>query len=216
MTISTILFDFDGTLVQSLPKWLETYRYTFSFYDKELADERAFIKYWYQPLPETIAQVGAPSFGEFAGHMEKGFLKAFATLELYPGAREMLEACHQKKLTMGLVTSSPREALAYTLGRLKIEQYFDTIITSSDIKKPKPHPESVLVALSKLGKAASETLFVGDYIYDVAAGQEAGTHTALFLPPANSPYYDFEELRASRPDFTFAGYDELVAYLDLS
>ena len=209
MNLSTILFDFDGTLAQSLPKWMETYRYAFSFYDKKIEDERAFVQYWYQPLPETVAQVGASSIEEFAGYMGKGFFRAFADLELYPGALEILEACHRKGLKLGLVTSSPREALDYTLGRLKIEQYFDTIITSSDTKKPKPHPESALVALSKLGKAAGETLFVGDYIYDVQAGQAAGTHTALFLPSANANFYDFEELRASRPDFTFSRFEEL-------
>ncbi len=210
---TTILFDFDGTLAPSLPRYMAAFKATFAAFGRQIPDEKAFVKYWYLPLPEIIAASGAPSPEEFSRLLGHSYLQNFATLELFPGARELLQTCRAAGYATGLVTSSPRQALDFTLSKLGILNCFDTIISSSDITHAKPHPEPVLVALEKLHKTPAEALFVGDYLYDVQAGKAAGTGTCLFLPEEHRPYYDFDELRAGRPDIVINSLSELAALL---
>ncbi len=212
----TLIFDFDGTLAPSLELWMETFRYAFSFYGLELNDPRRFIKYFYQPLPVTAAQCGVTSIGEFAGHLEKGYLQAFSGIRLFPEVRELLECSKKAGFAIALVTSTPRQAIDYTLGRLGIADCFDVIVGGDEIKNPKPDPASIYLALQQLQKTPRQALVLGDYSTDILAGKAAGTHTALFLPDENRPFYDYQELCATRPDFSFSSFKALGKYLDLT
>ena len=59
-----------------------------------------------------------------------------------------------------------------------ITDLFDTIIGNDDVKNTKPHPEPVLLALSRLGLEKNEVIMIGDNYHDIEGGQNAGVHTA--------------------------------------
>lgn len=213
MPYQTILFDFDGTLTPSLELWLQAFQYALWQYERELPEDTIIKRFFYRDYHDVVTEFGLPSGPELERHVHDGLTLAFAEPLLFPGVRDVLEFCREADLTLGLVTSSPRQQVLTALKRLDVDRYFKAIVTGDDITQFKPHPEPVQKALGLLGKSPEGTLFVGDYLADVLAGQAAGTHTALFLPDQHARFYDFAALRALGPDFVFSAYDELLRRL---
>lgn len=215
MTYETILFDFDGTLTPSLELWLQAFQHALRQYERELPEETVIRRFFYRPYEDVAAEFGLPSGPELERHVHDGLTLAFAEPHLFPGVRDVLDFCREAGWKIGLVTSSPRSQVMTALKRLDVDQYFAAIVTGDDITHYKPHPEPVQKALGLLRGSPERTLFVGDYLADVLAGQAAGTHTALFLPEQHGRFYDFAALRALGPDLVFASHPELLSHLRL-
>lgn len=213
MSYQTVLFDFDGTLTPSLELWLQAFQYALRQYDRDIPEETIIQRFFYRDYHEVAGEFDLPSGPELERHVHNGLTLAFSEPLLFPGARDVLEYCRDSSIALGLVTSSPRKQVVQALKQLDIAAYFEAVVTGNDITHYKPHPEPVQKALGLLGRSAERTLFVGDYLADVIAGQAAGTHTALFLPDQHRRFYDFAALRALNPDFTFSAYDELRKHL---
>jgi pyrophosphatase PpaX len=211
----TILFDFDGTLVPSLDLWLQAFQYAISKYGREIPEQTIIDRFYYRDYADVCAEFEFPNAVEMEKHVHEGLTTAYEAAELFDDARQVLDAVRAAGMKTGLVTSSPRLQVSVALSRLGIDDKFDTIVTGDDIVNFKPHPEPVLLALSNLGEQPGETLFVGDYIFDVLAGNAAGTTTVLFLPDRHTRFYDFDKLRATGPDLTFTSYRDLAHHLDL-
>jgi pyrophosphatase PpaX len=214
---NTILFDFDGTLAPSLQLWVEAYQYAaMATGGLELTEETVLEKCFFRSFLDVAVSLGLPPEAGFAKQMEVGLELGFASdrLALFPKVGEMLESCKQAGFTLGIVTTCNRKLVTMALARLGIAEYFDTVVSFNDVKNYKPHPEPVELALTRLQKSPSETLFVGDYITDVLAGRAAGTRTALFLPEEHTKFYSFETLRATEPDFIFSHHSELIEHLN--
>ncbi len=213
---NTVLFDFDGTLTPSLELWLQAFQYALRQYERELPEETIIQRFFYRDYHDVVKEFDLPSGPELERHVHDGLTLAFAEPRLFPGVRDVLDFCRGRNLTLGLVTSSPRKQVVAALARLGVDGYFEAVVTGDDITHYKPHPEPVLKALGMLGRPPEGTLFVGDYLADVLAGQAAGTRTALFLPNQHQRFYDFAALRALEPDFVFSAYEELREHLQLT
>jgi pyrophosphatase PpaX len=213
MTYNTILFDFDGTLTPSLDLWVEAYHYALTVCDIHLTQQEIIDRCFYRAYLDIAADLGIAPDRNFARLVEVGLEQAFANARLYPMARELLDGCKQAGYTVGLVTSSAASLIAHALPKLGLVDFFDTVVCGSDVKNYKPHPEPVQLALTRLGKAAVDTLFVGDTWMDMHAGRAAGTRTPLYMPEDAAAFNDVEKLRASQPDFIFADHTELIRYL---
>lgn len=213
MTYSTILFDFDGTLTPSLELWVEAYQYALSRCGFHFTEAEVVQHCFYRSYATVVADLGIPPEQNFAQLMEAGLAQAFAKVRLFPSARKLLDSCKQAGFTVGLVTSSATGLVERALPQLDLVNYFDTVVTGTDVINHKPHPEPVQLALTRLAKSPAETLFVGDTWMDMHAGRAAGTRTALFLPEHYVRYNDVDKLRATQPDFTFSRHDELMHYL---
>jgi pyrophosphatase PpaX len=212
---STLLFDFDGTLVPSLELWLQAFQYAVSQYGRDIPEQTIIDRFYYRDYVDVCAEFGFPSGEELRDHVHDGLTIAFTSAELFEGVKDLLAKARSTGKRVGLVTSSPRMQVESVLSRVGIDKAFDTIVTGDDVVNFKPHPEPVLMALSNLDARADETLFVGDYVFDVLAGRAAGTTTALFLPDRHARFYDFDKLRATEPDLVFHNYHALASHLDL-
>lgn len=212
----TILFDFDGTLVPSLELWLRAFQYAIAQYGREIPEQTIIDRFYYRDYSDVCAEFGFPSADELRDHVHDGLTIAYQSAELFDGARELLGAVKAAGMKTGLVTSSPRLQVSTALSLLGIDGAFDTIVTGDDIVNYKPHPEPVLLALSRLEETPDGALFVGDYIFDVLAGNAAGVTTALFLPDRHTRFYDFDKLRATGPDLVFSSYHDLGKHLGLA
>ena len=211
----TLLFDFDGTLAPSLELWLRAFQYALRQYDCA-PDEDAILKNcFYREYADVARDFNLPAHADLEPHVHAGLSRELEHMALYPGVRPVLDAARRAGLPMGLVTSSPRPQVENALARLGLDNHFGAIVTGTDITHYKPHPEPVLLALHKLGRPAQNCLFVGDWEVDILAGRAAGTHVALFAPPAHARFYDMTALRAHGADFTFEAWEELAAHLQL-
>ncbi len=211
----TVLFDFDGTLTPSLELWMQAYHYALAHFNLKLSDEQIMEKLFYKDYLEAAVNVGLPRDKEFGRQIEAGLVLAFERASLFPQVPELLRASKQAGLVTGVVTTSSRKQVMTNLVRFGIDHYFDTVVSADDVKNYKPHPEPVLLALSRLDAKPEETLFVGDHAVDILAGKAAGVSTALFMPEVHSRYYDFEELRQTEPDHIFTHHSEIIQFLKL-
>ena len=212
----TLLFDFDGTLAPSLELWLQSFQYALGKAGRAVPEDVIIRRFFYREFDDVVQEFDLPSGAEFGQHVHDGLMTAFATVTLFPGARDVLHWCRAQGLAVGLVTSSPRPQVERALAQMGIADFFPVVVTGSDVAHFKPHPEPVLLALKMLDKPASGALFIGDYQADILAGHAAGTQTALFLPPAHRKFYDFAALRALGPAFEFTDWAVLQTYLQVN
>jgi len=107
-----------------------------------------------------------------------------AETEPLAGALDAVRTLHGRGLRLAVVTSSMGE-LPF-LDRWEVRQLFDAVVRREDVRRIKPDPESLLLALDRLGLAPHETLNVGDTPLDVRAGTAAGIETVGVLTGAGT------------------------------
>lgn len=178
MSFQTVLFDLDGTLIDSLPLIIECSRLA----GAEIGlpwDEDHIRSMIGIPLIETGEILLGKGKGEFYRSV---YLKYFHQLhdekiKIFPGIVSLLETLKQRQITMAVVTSKIYDSAIMSLSETGIQDYFSSIITASEPCAHKPSSEPALLALERLGKSSDHTLFVGDSHYDIQCGQGAHLST---------------------------------------
>ncbi|MCK4521695.1 MAG: HAD-IA family hydrolase [Nanoarchaeota archaeon] len=100
-------------------------------------------------------------------------------IKLNKNAKKLLDYLKKNKIKIAVATNRGNSTFLI-LKKFKIKKYFDVIITDRDIKKAKPHPDSINKAVKKLKLKKSEVLYVGDDIVDIEAGKRAKVKVALY------------------------------------
>jgi len=112
---------------------------------------------------------------------------------------------------LGLVTlrAIPKKQITKELAQLNLLAYFKTVITTMDVKKPKPYPDAVIKGAEQLGMSAPHCAIVGDSIVDIEAGKAANAKTIGVL----SGLYKQEELLNENPDLIVKNINYLPKFL---
>ncbi len=176
--IRAVLFDLDGTLMDSTDAIIDSWFYTFDFLGVPRPDRQLIINTIGYPLRKQIPMMTNHDVDEciriYRGHYtEHSAPKTF----LLPGAEEALATFADRGLRMGFATSKKREAAEMLLEHLGALHYMDARIGPLEVTNHKPHPEAVLKAMEALDVSPEETVFVGDMHFDVLAGLAAGVTT---------------------------------------
>jgi pyrophosphatase PpaX len=178
MRYSTVLFDLDGTLIDSGAMILASYRHaTRTVLEREIPDEvlagfigGGSIRDHMRALDEGRADELVRVYRE---HNEP----LHDDLEAFPGVEDLLETLSAQGRKLGVVTAKRRRTVDLAFRVLPIERYFDAVVTTESTELHKPHPDPVLHALQELGSTMDESTFVGDSPWDVEAGKSAGVFT---------------------------------------
>ncbi|HET9983005.1 MAG TPA: HAD-IA family hydrolase [Longimicrobiales bacterium] len=207
---AAVLFDLDGTLIDSIELILRCYRHTMRTHLGAERDDGEWIRNMGRPLREQLA-LFARSVDEVEAMVETYVgLQAQIHDDLvrpYPGAAETLAALELLGVPVAIVTSKRERMTRRGLEHCGIARHFAVVVTPDDVRRAKPDPEPVLLALRRLGDPPpSRVLFVGDSPHDVAAGRAAGVRTAgaLWGP------FSREALVASGPDFLLERMPDLL------
>jgi HAD superfamily hydrolase (TIGR01509 family) len=190
-----VLFDWDGTLVDSAELSYRCYVAVFERFDvpfDRAAFERTYSPDWYR----TYRTLGLDE-----GHWPEAdrlWQSHYATdsAALLPGARQCLDRLRAAGLALSLVTSGERERVEREQAALGLAGTFAVMVCGGETPQRKPHPEPLLVALERLGVSASESVYVGDSPEDVEMARAAGVFTVGI--PGGFP--NREALTRSRPD----------------
>ncbi|HEX9108663.1 MAG TPA: HAD-IA family hydrolase [Longimicrobiales bacterium] len=208
--IAAVLFDLDGTLADSIGLILSCYRHTMTTHLGSAPPDAEWIRGMGTPLRVQLA-----AFASSPEQVE-AMVETYVTLQrqihdemvrAYDGIPELLAALEAASVPMALVTSRRIEMTRRTLARCDFTRHFDVIVTPDEVTHPKPHPESVLLALEQLGAPPPErTLFVGDSPHDIEAGRAAGVKTvaALWGP------FEREIVLAAGPEYAIESPLELL------
>ncbi len=185
--LQALLFDFDGTLLDSFSAHYKAYAATFAHFGIEITPDELIRNYspdWFQVyrafgIPET-QWAQADSIWLAAAAREEPLL--------FPGAHTGLQQLHTR-YQLGLVTAGSKDRVLRDLNKTNIAEFFQVIITGDDVTQTKPAPEGLLQALNHLQVDAKSALYVGDTAVDHAAAQAAG----LFYVGIAGPFHDAAE-----------------------
>lgn len=196
--IKAVLFDLDGTLINTNDLILKSFKHTFkTILDLEPTEEEITMNYG-RPLQEIFKSYDENRIEEMINCYRKINLelhddecKEFADVDL------MLQTLKNKGIKIGVVTSKKSDMAERGAKLMGIFKYFDTFITPEVTIRHKPEGEPVLKACENLGVSPSEALMVGDSPYDILAGKNAGAKTCGVKYTA----LPIEKLQESKPDF---------------
>jgi pyrophosphatase PpaX len=171
-----VLFDLDGTLVDTRELILSSFRYaTREVLGTQLPDED-ILPYIGIPLiyqMQTIALERADELMKV--YREHNARVHDELIHYFEGTREALAALRKEGRMLAVVTSKRNEPALRGLTRFGLEGYFEFIIGSDDTTRHKPDPEPLLLAAQRLGLSADRCVYVGDSPYDMQAARAAGT-----------------------------------------
>lgn len=186
-----VLFDLDGTLIDSVDLIVSSARYAFSDHDGPRPTDEEWITGLGTPLITQFRE-WARDEGEVARlvarYREYQLAHHDTLTRPYTGMRETLDTLRAASYQIGIVTSKLNALARRGLSCTGIDDCFDCIIGCDDTTKHKPDPEPVFVALERLAIGPSRAVFVGDSPYDMAAGNAAGVYSvgALWGPFARA------------------------------
>lgn len=192
-----ILFDFDGTLVDTNDLIILSLQEASRKYlgrDLTKADLNSILgKYLDEQMrclsPEHWKDM-VEFYREFYGARQDEMVAEF------PGIRDMLEQLKKLGCRIAVVSAKGRGGIEHGLARFGLKPYIDVVISAYDIQHNKPHPEPALKAMEALHAEAADTLLVGDSPYDILCARNAGISSAL----VGWTIFPQEELLALKPD----------------
>ena len=174
-----ILFDLDGTLIDSTEAILEAFRVSFEKFGKAVIDDKLIKAEIGKPLKEMYKILGVEE--ELIDDIVHAYKMHYRTIHtkkttLLPYAKEaIIEA--SKFATLGVVTTKTGKYSKEILEHLGLMCYFETLIGSEDVNYLKPHPEPILKALSKLQLDRNNAWMIGDTPMDILSAQNAGINS---------------------------------------
>lgn len=178
MNTRTILFDLDGTLIDTNQLIVASFKHTFDHFKLSFTDEE-IIEFNGPPLVETFKKIDPIRADEMvATYRSHNYLHHDQYVTAFPNVLETLEALKRNDIRMGIVTTKLAKGVEMGLKKTGLIGFFDSIITLDDVTHAKPHAEPVLKAMESLGGESNSTIMVGDNSHDIEAGHNAGVRTA--------------------------------------
>lgn len=177
--IKAVLFDLDGTLIDSMWMW-------------EDIDREYLGRFGIELPPELQDMIQGMSFSETAAYFKERFLIPHSLEEikgewnkmawdkysnevfLKEGVLQLLHGLRKEGIQMGIATSNSKELVELVTERLEVRKYFHSIRTSCEVAKGKPSPDIYLLVAEDLGAAPSQCLVFEDIIQGIQAGKSAG------------------------------------------
>lgn len=174
----TVLFDLDGTLIDSGAMILESFRHaTRTVLRREIPDDELVAAVGGSSIRDQMASFDADRADELVRVYRAHNAPLHDDLEAFEGVHDVLEHLHAEGRKLGIVTAKRRKTVDLAFGQLGIERYFDVVVTTDDTELHKPHPEPVLRALELVGATSAGAAFIGDSPFDIQAGKAAGVFT---------------------------------------
>ena len=200
--INTILWDFDGTLLDTNDVILESWQHTYEhYYGKRMSVEH-ITKCFGEPLLVTMERefpdVPPKESAEVYREYQKD--RAYTWARSIPGVFELVEYLKGKGYKQCIVTSRTTESTLRYLELFNKGHLFDGLVTCDDTDRHKPEPEPILLGLEKMNCSKDEALMVGDGVFDIKCANNAGVKSVLvgwrITDPGNSmiqdAVYDYE------------------------
>ena len=182
--IQTVLFDLDGTLIDSIRLILDSYHHTLAAHGIPPRTDDEWLRGVGTPLSVQFAEWHddlAMLEKMIATYREYNVAHHDRMVTVYPGVVAAVEAIRAAGRQTGLVTSKNRQGAVRGLTLVRLEAMMDVLVCADEVTNPKPHPEPVEKAVALLGADPRTTVYVGDSIHDMVSGRAAGVRTAAAL-----------------------------------
>ncbi len=174
--IDTVLFDFDGTIMDTNEVIIQSWQETFRQVRGREMDQDVLLATFGEPLEGTMRNFFPEESLEDCLEIYRGYQRTnyLPNIHLFPGIRELLDELMRRQITMALVTSRLKFTTDQALDKFDLRKYFGYVVTADDVTRHKPDPQSIQVALEKLGASSESAIMVGDTKHDIQCAHNAG------------------------------------------
>ena len=182
--IKAVFFDADGALIKSDISAYYLFKATLEKFGHKKKSKKEILKHfglttkrWIDKITpklkkEELDEMRKWAVDKYAKHYMKRFAKPMKD------STEVLKELKKRKIKIALVTNQRSLSAQTTMKIVKFDK-FNTIITADKVKKPKPSPEGLKLAMKRLKLKRNEIIYIGDTMTDVRAGKAAGIKTFL-------------------------------------
>jgi pyrophosphatase PpaX len=204
-SITTLLFDWDGTIVDSAQLGLTAFERSFAAlgvqFDHEVYRE-VYSPNWYS----VYEALGLPK--DKWQQADDLWIQHYGEQVAQPvaGAQQTVEELKRRGYRLGIVSSGTHCRVAREMSQLGLESFFETVICNEQMVEKKPHPEGLETALRALGCASRATAYVGDSPEDIEMGKRANMLTV----GVRSDYPTNWKLKSHKPDIFIESLNELL------
>jgi pyrophosphatase PpaX len=211
MRYPTVLFDLDGTLIDSGEIILSSFRHaTQTVLEREIPDEVLAAAVGGSNIYDQMRAFDEERVDELVRVYREHNEPLHDDLVAFEGVERVLERLKSEGRQLGIVTAKRRRTVDLAFAILPLERYFDAVVTAEQTEHHKPHPEPVLTALERLGSEPADAAFVGDSPFDMGAGKAAGVFTVAV---SWGKIHPVERLRDAGADAVVHSPDELLDVL---
>ncbi|MFH1285365.1 MAG: HAD family hydrolase [Candidatus Micrarchaeota archaeon] len=216
--IEAIIFDWDGTLCDSLHATYVTYEKLFAKIGVELPELEKFREEYECDYHSYYRKknIGAERMDEVDGMWLKLFEEEAHNVSLYPSAKGVLASLKNAGIKMSIVSNGSSGRVKNELKKFGIDGYFVDVLGSVEIGEFKPSPQGLVRMMEKMGYEggnghAKKVAYVGDMVEDIHAGKRASIRTVAVL----TGYHSEKKLRGAEPDYVLAGVEGLPKLLGI-
>lgn len=209
--IELVLFDLDGTLLDTVPLILESFKHTLRYHFNVEKSDGEILAHLGMPL-KRIFEAGYPDFVEALAktYLEFNEAKHDRYIGVFIEVPPMLEELGKKGVRTGVVTSKRRELALRGLSLFNLEKYAEIFVGMEDTEKHKPDGAPIKKALEIAGVTdGSRVLYVGDSRQDIQSAKNAGVKSAAVEWSLLTPC----ELLQDEPDYFLRSPMELLEYV---
>lgn len=176
-----IIFDFDGTLINTDPAIIASWQEVFRTYRGHECGLETIYRTFGETIKDTVARFFPDEDQEEVIRCYRAYQDAHCKelLSIFDGIPELLDELEARGRTVAIVTSRLAKTTAEYLDLFHLRDRFKVIITADDTKAHKPDPEPLLMALEKLGARREEAVMLGDTRFDIGCCKNAGVDSVL-------------------------------------
>ena len=211
MRYQNVLFDLDGTLIDSGGMILASFRHaTRSVLQREYSDAELLAAVGGSTLHEQMRALDPERTDELVESYREHNSPLHAELQPCPGVLDLLDRLTDEGRRLGIVTSKRRPTVGMAFDVLPLDHYFQAVVTTEQTERHKPDPEPLLLACDRLGVDPADAAYVGDAPFDVAAAKAAGLGA---IAVTWGGIHSRERLEREQPDAIVESADELYDVL---
>jgi pyrophosphatase PpaX len=209
MRFRVVLFDLDGTLIDSGPIILASMQHAVrTVLDRDIAYEELAATVGGQGLVTQMSELAPDRVDELIEVYRAHNDPLHDTLEAFAGMIDVLPRLREGGRRLGIVTAKRHRTVALAFDRFPwLEEQFDVVVGHEDTERHKPDPDPVLEALRRLDATPEEAAYVGDSPFDIGAGKSAGVFAVAV---SWGGIHSDERLLAEEPDAFVRSPEELL------
>jgi pyrophosphatase PpaX len=180
----TVLFDLDGTLIDSIELILNSARYAFEKLERPCPTDEEWTAGIGIPLRTMFRRYAADDADcdtLIAAYREYQLANHDRLVRCYDDVVDTVKTLHARGHELGIVTSKSEALALRGLAHVGLARYMDTIVGCDSSTRHKPDPEPVRIALHRLAAEPEHAVYIGDSVHDILAGNAAGVRTIAAL-----------------------------------
>ena len=208
--ITTLLFDLDGTLIDTNDLIITTFLHTLDKYYPSKYKREDVLPFMGPTLQETFEGIDPDRVEEMIlDYRTFNLANHDLLVKEFEGVLETIQILQEKGFKLGIVSTKIYDTVLKGMKLTKLDPFFNVIVAMEHVSKVKPDPEPIFNALGQLGSTPEETIMVGDNFHDILAGKNAGTKTAGVSWSAKGREY----IAKYEPDYILDNMKDLLTIL---